>query len=152
VGGRGRATTSTTAVARAFVDTNVLVYAVDVADPAKRRTARRVLEDAGPGDLVLSAQVLAEFYVVVTRKLATPLSEQVASAAVDRLAVLDVIELSADHVRSAIDLSRESKVSYWDASIIRAAIAGGCEVLLSEDLAAGRSFGALHVENPFVEA
>ena len=57
--------TTSTRVA-AFVDTNVLLYAVStVADEAdKRRTARAILDR---DDLVLSVQVLQEFYVQATR-------------------------------------------------------------------------------------
>ena len=50
----------------AFVDTNVLLYAVSTAgdEAAKRLTARAILERE---DLVLSVQVLQEFYVQATR-------------------------------------------------------------------------------------
>jgi predicted nucleic acid-binding protein len=51
-----------------FVDTNVLVYAHDEDEPAKREIALHVLEEHADA-LVLSTQVLAEFYVTVTRKL-----------------------------------------------------------------------------------
>ena len=54
---------------RAFIDTNILVYSVDDADLVKQRLARTLL--AQTPELVLSAQVLGEFYVAVTRKLAT---------------------------------------------------------------------------------
>jgi predicted nucleic acid-binding protein len=52
------------------VDTNVLVYAVDESEPVKREIARRTLASGDYGELVLSSQVLSEFYVTVTRKLA----------------------------------------------------------------------------------
>ncbi|HET6582305.1 MAG TPA: PIN domain-containing protein [Nannocystaceae bacterium] len=52
---------------RVFVDTNVLVYAFDRDEPAKRKRSLAILE--GEDDLVLSTQVLQEFYVTVTRKL-----------------------------------------------------------------------------------
>ena len=61
-----------------FVDTNVWVYAVDAADPAKRERALEVTAPARDRDLVISTQVLAEFYAVVTRKLVVPASAEAA--------------------------------------------------------------------------
>ncbi len=133
---------------RGFVDTNVLVYAVDDADTLKRDVARRVLEQPA-ADLVLSAQVLSEFYVVVTRRLATPMSEGDAAAAVDELARLPTIATDTELVRDGIALAREARISFWDGLIVAAARAAGCEKLLTEDLAAGTTIGGVLVENPF---
>lgn len=59
---------------KTFLDTNVLVYRFDDDEPAKQARAREILDTEGPrGSLVLSTQVLQEFYVTVTRKLARPL-------------------------------------------------------------------------------
>ena len=78
---------------RAFLDTNVLVYLFDHDEPAKTRRARELLAQAKPGELVLSAQVLSEFFVVVTRKLKRPLDPVVALRAVDWLSLLRVVAL-----------------------------------------------------------
>ena len=64
-----------------FFDTNVLVYVFDHGEPGKQRTAReRFLHHAHMGDLAFSTQVLQEFYVTVTRKLAQPLDPAAAAA------------------------------------------------------------------------
>ena len=133
--------------ARAFVDTNVLVYAFDDADPAKRDRARSLLADDVP--LVISAQVIGEFYMVVTRKLAIPLSEAHASAAVDELLRLPVVPIDAELTRAAVSTSRAARLSYWDALIIEAAAAARCDRVLTEDLAAGSTIRSVRVENPF---
>ncbi len=72
-----------------FVDTNVLVCAFDVESPEKQKTARQLL-DAKADQLVLSTQVLGEFYVTVTRKLAKPLPPDRAVEALDALGALPV--------------------------------------------------------------
>lgn len=59
---------------RTFVDTNVWVYAVDSAARAKQERAQSVLEALDPSAAVISAQVLNEYFVTVTRKLDEPLS------------------------------------------------------------------------------
>lgn len=135
---------------RAFLDTNVLVYALDTDEPAKRERALRLLEShAGP--LVISTQVLQELYAVVTRKLERPLPEVDAEEACRRFARLPVV--SSDHrlVLRAIGLTRSSQVSIWDALIVTAAQEGGCDVVYSEDLQDGQVFGGVTVENPFAE-
>ena len=134
---------------RAFLDTNVLVYLFDHDVPAKTERARDLLERAEPGELVLSAQVLSEFYVVVTRKLERPLDSSQATQAVDWLGLFPVIPIGSGLVKTAIQTSRESQVSYWDGLIVATAAAGGCERLLTEDLNHGQVFDSVRVENPF---
>jgi len=132
-----------------FVDTNVWVYAVDAADPAKRERALEVVAPARGRDLVVSTQVLTEFYAVVTRKLAVPVPAQDAQAMVAQLSVLPVVAVDASLVAAAIAGSREWQVSIWDALILRAAEVAGCRLVLSEDLADGATYGSVVVENPF---
>lgn len=133
---------------RAFVDTNVLVYLFDGDAPDKRRRARALLAELG-GRAVVSTQVLQEFFVAVTRKLARPLPEEQAEAAVRDLASLDVVELDVALVLQAITRARRQRLSLWDSLIVGAALARGCEVLFSEDLQHGQRMGTLRIENPF---
>lgn len=134
---------------RAFVDTNVLVYAVDAADPAKRDQAREVLAPSSNVELVVSSQVLSEFYVTVTRKLAKPVGRDDARRMVDELRHLRCVAVDAGHVAEAIDGSQSWGIAYWDALVIAAARSAGCRVVLTEDLADGATYGDVRVENPF---
>jgi predicted nucleic acid-binding protein len=132
-----------------FVDTNVWVYAVDGADPAKRQRALEAVAPSRGRDLVISTQVLTEFYAVVTRKLARPVPAAEAEAMVAQLAALPVVAVDVSLVTAAVAASREWQVSIWDALILRAAEVAGCGRVLSEDLADGRAYGSVLVENPF---
>jgi predicted nucleic acid-binding protein len=134
---------------RTFLDTNVLVYLFDHDEPDKEERSRNILKQAEPGELVLSTQVLSEFYVVVTRKLKRPLDTAQAAQAVDWLSLLEVISPDAVLVKAAIQISRSSQLSYWDGLIVASAAAGGCQRLLSEDLNDGQVIGSVRVENPF---
>jgi predicted nucleic acid-binding protein len=133
-----------------FVDTNVWVYAVDAADPAKRDRALEATAPAPGRDLVTSTQVLTEFYAVVTRKLAVPVAPDDAEAMVRQLSVLPVVTIDAALAVSAVTASRTWQISIWDALIIRAAEVAGCRRILSEDLADGVTYGSVVVENPFM--
>jgi predicted nucleic acid-binding protein len=132
---------------RTFIDTNVLIYAIDAADLRKQTLAQAILDPANAGELVISSQVLSEFYVVATRKLGVDGAD--AQALVDRLTRLPVVVVDAPLVLAAISGSREWGISYWDALIVRAAEAADCRRVLSEDLAGGRSYGSVRIENPF---
>jgi predicted nucleic acid-binding protein len=135
---------------RSFLDTNVLVYALDDAEPEKRDAARRLLASSDHGEFVLSTQILSEFYVVATRRLARPLAEDAAAAAVDRLSQLPIVSVDPVLVRGAVELSRSSQVSYWDGLVLAAAARGGCQRLLTEDLNHGQTIGSVRIENPFL--
>jgi len=135
---------------RSFVDTNVWVYAVDDGDREKQARARAILRPTPETDVVVSAQVLGEFYVTVRRKLAEALPESDAVAMVERMSRLPVVPIDASLVGAAIAGSRAWQLSYWDALIIAAAETSGCERILSEDLSHGAVFASVRVENPFL--
>lgn len=132
---------------RAFLDTNILVYSVDTADEDRQQRALAVLADPSY-EFVLSAQVLGEFYVVVTRKLARPLSSEVAEALVTQLSRLPTVPIDGDVATRAIVTSRRM-ISYWDALVIEAARQSLCSVVLSEDLSAEMTYDGVTVRNPF---
>ena len=131
-----------------FLDTNVLVYAFDASVPAKRARAVALLEDEAL-DIVLSAQVLNEFYWTVTRKLTPAVPEAVAQEAVRELALGRVVPIDASMVEEAIALSRHHRLTLWDAGIVVSAQRSGCRELLSEDLTSGQAFGSVTVRDPF---
>jgi len=133
---------------KTFVDTDVFVYLFDRANPDKQHRARRLIDELGP-TVVLSTQVLQEFYVAVTRKLAKPLSPSDAAAVVGDLSALEVVIVDVPLMQRAIASSQTHHLSLWDALIVESARASGAERLVTEYLPAGRRFGRLRVENPF---
>lgn len=135
--------------ARVFVDTNVFVYLFDRDAPDKQRRAREILAQEA-SNIVVSTQILEEFYVTVTRKLGRPLPEREAEAATRDVAAFEVVEIDVGMVLRAVGAARRGKTSLWDALIVEAARARSCERLLTEDLQHGRRFGSLRVENPFL--
>ena len=130
-----------------FLDTNVVVYAFDRANPAKQRIAIEVLE--GSERLVVSTQVLLESWWVLTRRLAEPLDESQASEVIDQLCTLPVVLTDPQLVQQAIQASLSFKIAVWDALIIEAARAAGCRRVMSEDFHSGQNFDGVVIENPF---
>jgi predicted nucleic acid-binding protein len=136
--------------ARCFVDTNVLVYSVDGRFPAKQARARELLSELHVrSTLVLSTQVLQEFFVAATNPHKVAMPDELAETMVRGLLRHEVVPIVPDLVLAGIRRRGTDLVSFWDALIVEAAVAGGCEVLYSEDLQHLRWFGALRVVNPF---
>src|SRR6476619_4056401 len=134
---------------KALFDTYILVYLFDASAAAKQRTAREVLtQHTLAGETLLSTQVLQEFYVVVTRKLATPLDPDAAYQAVRELAVMPSVRVDIPLILSAIQLSRSKRLSFWDGLIVQSALEGGASILYSEDMQDGQVFETLRIENP----
>jgi predicted nucleic acid-binding protein len=135
---------------RVFLDTNVLVYLFDADAPAKQRRVQDLLSNRElQARLILSTQVLQEFYVSVTRKLATPLDPEAAFQAVQDLAALPIVQIDPPLILLAIQRSRKVKVSFWEALILEAAITSEATHLYSEDFQGGTAFGGLRIVNPF---
>lgn len=133
-----------------FVDTNVLVYLFDADAPGKQARARELLRNERDR-IAVSVQVLGEFYVTVTRKLAQPLTPGAAAQAVEELCCFDVRSVRPELVRSAVRRSQSSRMSYWDALIVETALDAGADVLFTEDLQHGQEIDGLRVVNPFLD-
>lgn len=135
---------------RVFLDTNVLVYAYDKQEPDKRAKAQSILTQAIRNETgCLSAQVLGEFFTVVTRKIKRPLSAEDAEEIIERLGILPVQEIDLSLVKRAIDTHKRYGISYWDSLILSAAEKAGCTQVHSEDLKDGEDYNGVRVVNPF---
>ncbi len=68
---------------------------------------------------------------------------------VEELSKQQVQVLTIDLFRAATAISQCYQISYWDAAILAAAEAMGCDAVYSEDLNAGQEYGGVTVINPF---
>ncbi len=132
-----------------FFDTNILVYSQDSRDAAKRVVAQRLIEQAIADEcLVVSTQVLLEFYAVAVRKkLLAPAG---ALEMVKAWAEHEVVQGTSERLVRALELQQSSQLSVWDALIVQAALDVGCTAIYTEDLQHGMQFGELAVVNPFL--
>ena len=132
--------------AKAFLDTNIVVYALAQSD-ARTAVAERLLLSGG----VVSVQVLNEFVAVARRKLNRSWPDVRAALTAIRQLCGDPLAVDAAIHDVAIDLAEANGLSIYDATIVAAAEAAGCDVLYSEDMQHGRAFaGGLRIENPFL--
>jgi len=134
---------------KTFVDTNVLIYAHDVDAKAKHEVAKNVVRELWSQRTgVLSTQVLQEFYVNVTRKIATPLPKDAARLVVNSYS-LWCTETTPAEIAAAFRIEDESRIGFWDALIVASAAKAGTVRILSEDLNAQQMIAGIRVENPF---
>jgi predicted nucleic acid-binding protein len=131
-----------------FLDTNVLLYALDGAHPAKQRPSAAWLQHLWQGgNGRLSWQVLHEFYWNATRKLG--LGTALTRGWVNEFVLWRPIEASPGLLALAWEWQDRAQLAYWDALILAAALRSDAVYLLSEDFQAGRRYGACTVVNPF---
>jgi predicted nucleic acid-binding protein len=136
---------------KVFIDTNILIYAYDSSAGEKHRVASRQLAEIWRSESgLLSMQVLQEFYVNITRKIAKPLTITVARSLIEDLSRMEVVAAGSDAILTAIDVQREYMLSFWDAMIVTAAFMGGAETLLTEDLNNGQIIKGVKIQNPFI--
>ena len=132
-----------------FLDTNVLVYAYDPGDRRKQRAAQELVRKALAGDMLLSAQVLAEFAATLLHKMSPPARPGDVKAALDALWPIRVVAQDAEMVRRAVEAKAEYGLHFYDGMIVAAAERGGCGRIWSEDLNPGHKYFGVAVENPF---
>lgn len=132
-----------------FVDTNILLYAIDE-DPAsasKRQRAQQLLLSERWG---WSVQVAAEFFVNATSaKRPFRLAAVDAAALVETWFAFPALELTPALFRVAVDIHQRFQLSYWDAAILAAAKRMGCHTVFSEDMNDGQNYDGVAVVNPF---
>ena len=133
----------------AFVDRNILIYAHDLDAGVKReRAMAKLLElwDSGSGRL--SVQVLQEFYVNATQKLAAPIARSTAREVIKTYGVWVHHATTVETVIRATEISDLARISFWDALIVASAEEVDADEILSEDLNDGQAVAGIKVVNP----
>src|SRR5437870_1787805 len=132
-----------------FLDTNILVYAYDIADPQKQAIAQELVRKAFAGEVVISSQVLAEFAATLLHKVSRAVSPADVVALLDTFAPIKVILPDEGIVRRAAEARAAYGIHFYDGMIVAAAERAGCERIWTEDLNAGQKYFGVLVENPF---
>lgn len=130
-----------------FLDTNVLVYLAS-GDGAKADRAEAVVAEGG----VISVQVLNEAANVARRKMRLSWNETRLFLATLR-GLLLVRPVTLEDHDTGLALAERHGFSIYDAMIVAAALAAGCDVLLSEDMQDGMVVEErLRIASPFAAA
>jgi len=133
---------------RLFLDTNILVYTQDSSEAPKRDRAMALLREHAADDIVVSTQVLLEFYRNLLRKKLCTAAD--AALLCGAWMEHEVVPVTPALVASAIELHQEKQLSIWDALVLQAALEARCSVIYTEDLQHGMRVGPLRIVNPFL--
>ena len=132
-----------------FVDTNILMYAHDTSAGAMHERAKALLEELWRDRTgVVSTQVLQELSVNLRRKAGRPLDVKATREIVADYLTWQVVANGGESILDALELEARYQISFWDALVVQAAQASGAEVLYSEDLSDGQTYGSVRVINP----
>jgi predicted nucleic acid-binding protein len=132
--------------AKAFFDTNVLIYAVAENDPRSAQ-AENLLASGG----VLSVQVLNEFVSVARRKILMPWKDVTEALSAFRILCPSPLPITVEMHEAALRVAEKHGYNIHDALVVAAALEAGCATLYSEDLHDGQKIdGQLTIRNPFV--
>ncbi len=132
-----------------FVDSNVLLYALDRSDLVKQEAARIWRAELWRGRRGrVSFQVLDEFYVNAIRAL--PAAREAIRAEVRDLLAWNPVVTDAEVLELGWRIQDRYRLSSWDAMIVAAAKAASCRYLLTEALPAGQQLDGIEIVNPFL--
>lgn len=130
---------------KAFVDTNVLIYAAIKNDPRSERA-----EELLAVERVTSVQVLNEFVSVARRRYQMPWKALKAALQWIRILCPDPVPLTLETHDEAVRISEQYGYKIYDSLIVAAALEAGCSTLYSEDLQHAQVIkGKLSIRNPF---
>lgn len=131
-------------IAKAFLDTRVLIHALAKDDPRSAR-AEELLAAGG----VVSVQVLNEFVSVARRKLGMSWEEVTEALNAIRILCPSPVPMTTETHDTALKLAQEYGYGIYDAVIAAAAIEAKCSTLYSEGLQDGEVIDVLPIRNPF---
>jgi predicted nucleic acid-binding protein len=133
---------------KAFLDTNILVYANDSGNARKQEIALDcVYTHIREGTGVVSTQVMQEYAVNGIQKLKQAIP--VVMHQLHLIETLQVVIIQPHLVRRGVEIQGMYGLSYWDSLIIAAAESAGCDCLLSEDFNVGQFYCGIPTQNPF---
>ncbi len=132
---------------RISLDTNILIYAIDLDAGRKHQQALNLIDRAAELDCVLTLQALSEFYAVSTRK---GLSAHEASLFVrDWQTIFPVACPRTASLTSAIKAVQKHGLAFWNAMLWAVACDAGVHTIFTEDFQHGRELGGVRFINPF---
>jgi predicted nucleic acid-binding protein len=135
--------------ARLFIDTNILIYALDPAQPAKRATSADLLRRTiANHTLALSPQNLNECYRVLSQRRQL-VDEAAARSYLTHLMPWCIAPLDARTTLRAWAVQDEAGLAWWDALLVASALMAGCKLFVSEDMQDGRMISGMRIANPF---
>jgi predicted nucleic acid-binding protein len=137
---------------RIFVDTDILVYALDADAGEKHAVAANVVAGLWESrNGMLSTQVLQEFYITLTRKVARPVSGNIARRLIRNYLVWELVLNDGAIILHASEIEENYQLSFWDGLIVAAAYSKNAAAILTEDMTHAQVIEGVRLENSFLK-
>ena len=132
-----------------FLDTNILIYAVDTRDSRKQQIAKSIVMSArNTAEYAISAQVLNEFSNVAMNKLRKTREET--RDFVELFMSINSVAVRPEWTACAIDMMGRYGIQFYDSLLLATAKSLGCRYFLTEDLNDGQEYDGVVTRNPFL--
>jgi predicted nucleic acid-binding protein len=133
-----------------FIDTNIMIYAMDPKEPKKRAVVSDLIKRIDRNHrLVISPQSLNECYRVLSRTK-TDEARQSARSLLTGWSLYCDAPMTSGTTFLAWQVEKETGYQWWDCLLLASAIQAHCDVFISEDMQHGRRVHDLRIINPFV--
>ena len=132
---------------KSFLDTNILIYQMDIRDVVKQKKCRELVKALVLRlEAVISTQILQEFYVACTTKL--KIKPILVKGMMHGFENMEVVTVGPDLINEAVDTSIQYHISFWDSLVIVSAESAKCQNLVTEDLNEGQVIRNVRIQNP----
>ena len=133
---------------KAFLDTNILIYAYSEDEPKKQSIALQLL-DSFEDHVIISKQVINELSNILLKKFKLG-SDQVENVLLEIDNVLPIVDFDLTTQIKALKLKDRYQFQFYDALIVATALENNCTVVYSEDMQHKMLIdGSLKIINPF---
>ncbi len=138
-----------------LIDTNILVYAWDTADPKKQNIAKEILEKCWKKEITyaISSQNLAEFFVVMTKKIPNKMPLEQVEQIINDIILFShwkVVHYDAETIQKAMEYYKKTKKHFWDAVIVATMKKSGIRNICTENEKDFDVFENIKAINPFM--
>lgn len=120
---------------KVLLDTNLWVYLYSHS-PNKSVKVRELVNNNFTS-IIISTQILGEFYNVMTKKKLTAKNE-VKQIILEMVTNFTIVEIDVLKVITALDINSKYIYTYWDSLVLATALQHNCNILSSEDMQANQ--------------
>ena len=129
---------------KVFIDSNIFLYAFCDKDKEKQTKASKIILDGG----AISVQVINEVSANMLKKLNFS-NDAIKEFIIRCLNRYKIINVEPSTLLKAVEIRKQYNISYYDSSIIAAAIEANARILYSEDMQDSLTISELTIVNPF---
>jgi predicted nucleic acid-binding protein len=133
---------------KVLFDTNIWVYLYAQNLPDKSVKVRELVNNNFTS-IIISTQILGEFYNVLTKKKLKS-QDETKQIIQEMVTNFTIVEIDVLKVMAALEINSKYGYTYWDSLVVATALQHNCDILYSEDMQANQLIeNKTRIVNPF---